>query len=408
MRITEKRTSLKTFLMGFGLIVTVCLLAGPKTAEAKYASLVMDAKTGLILHSSNMHTRNYPASLTKMMTLYMAFHALQTGRWTLNTRLSASRKATRQPPSKLAIDYRETITVDQAIRALVVKSANDIAVVVAEAHSGTERKFALNMTATARKLGMSRTTFRNASGLPHRGQLSTAHDMALLARRLMSDFPQYYGYFSETSFTYKGHTYYTHNKLMKSYKGADGLKTGYIRASGFNLVLSAVRNGQRLIGVVFGGNSSKHRNRHMAKLMNQGFRSMGVGADAEVRSAAKTPTPARKPKETVVASTRGTRSLPITKGEDWGVQVGAYGQYNPAYESAQKAVGIASKYLDQGMIKVVPLERRQKAPLYRARILGISKKEAYRACRMLERKRMPCMELRITDDMQLAFAGSDQ
>ena len=390
--------SSKSFPAAFFWVLLIFAWTTAKPAEAKYASLVMDAKTGLVLHAVNAHTLNYPASLTKLMTLYMVFDALRAGDWTLNTRIKASRKATRQPPSRLAVRYGETITINQAIRALIVKSANDVAVMVAEAYAGSERKFALRMTAMARKIGMSRSTFRNASGLPHRGQLSTAHDMALLARRLMTDFPEYYGYFSETSFTFHGRTFPTHNKLMRSYEGADGLKTGYIHASGFNLVLSAHRDNQRLIGVVFGGNTAKQRNRHLASLMNKGFRSLGIGANAP--QAAKARAQPNISEERPIA-----KNLP--NGDDYGVQVGAYAKYDPAYESARKAFNLASRYLDDGMIRIVPLKRRKKGPLYRARILGVSKREAYRACRLLERKSIPCMELKITETMQLAFAGNE-
>ena len=270
----------------------------------------------------------------------------------------------------------------EAILALVTKSANDVATAVAEHFSGSERRFALVMTAKARRLGMSRTTFRNASGLPHRGQLSTARDMAILARRLLADFPGHYHYFSTDSFHFDGVAHRNHNKLLASYEGADGIKTGYIRASGFNLVASARRGGDRLIGVVFGSDSSRSRNRHMAKLLDKGFSKLGPAP----KQANRPPQPAGgKP------------------GGQWGIQVGAYKSFSPAYAIAVKAQAQAPAYLEDGRIRVVPLRKGKRRPLYRARILGLSKRQAYRACRVLERRKMACMELR--QRIQLALAG---
>ena len=252
----------------------ICAIAQP--AHAKYASYVVDADTGEALAGLNEETRNYPASLTKMMTLYLMFDRLKSKKWTLASKLDVSRRAARQPASRLGLRAGTTITVEQAILALVTKSANDVATVVAENISGRERNFALKMTAKARSLGMSKTTFRNASGLPHRAQLSTAKDMSILARSLLRDFPEFYHYFSTASFTFNGVTHSNHNKLLKTYPGTDGFKTGYIRASGFNLVASATRDGRRIIGVVFGGRSSSHRNRHMAKLLDKGFDALRI------------------------------------------------------------------------------------------------------------------------------------
>ena len=248
------------------------VLLTPCSVQAKYASYVIEAQTGKVHHKVNENTRNYPASLTKMMTLYMIFDALKDERIKLNQKIKISSRAVRQPSSKVSLSKKDKMTFEQAIRAIVTKSANDVATAVAETLSKSERSFALSMTAKARSIGMTRSTFRNASGLPHRGQLSTAKDMATLARRLLRDFPQYYHYFSTKEFTYKGITHKNHNKLLQSYKGTDGIKTGYIRASGFNLVASVERNGHRLIGVVFGGRSSQMRNGHMSTLLDKSYR----------------------------------------------------------------------------------------------------------------------------------------
>ena len=260
---------------GAWLLLTVALalaLLPSDAAEARrYASIVIDTQTGRVLHADNPDRRAYPASLTKMMTLYMVFEALDIGKLKMNQKLPVSRRAAGMPPSKLGLRRGSTIRVEDAIMALITKSANDVATVVAESLGGTESNFAKMMTAKAKSLGMKNTTFRNASGLPNKHQLSTARDMARLAQALMRHFPRYYKLFSTRSFSYKGRNYRNHNKLLRTYKGTDGIKTGYTRASGYNLVASAVRNNRRIIAVVFGGKTGRSRDKHMAKLLNRGF-----------------------------------------------------------------------------------------------------------------------------------------
>lgn len=243
----------------------------PATANSKYAAYVIHADSGDILFDRYSNGRRYPASLTKMMTLYLLFEELEAGNLTLDTKLPISARAAGQPPSKLGLKKGTTITVETAIEALVVKSANDVAVVVAEKISGSEWRFAQKMTTRARSLGMSRTTFRNASGLPNSKQVTTAKDIATLTRRLIQDHPDYFHYFSAKSFTWNGRTYRTHNALVRTYVGADGMKTGYTRRSGFNLSTTAQRDGQRLIGVVLGGRSSASRDKHMREILDNAF-----------------------------------------------------------------------------------------------------------------------------------------
>ncbi len=258
-----------TVVLAVGLLAAQWIGASP--ALAKYAAMVVDAHTGKVLHAANADTRNYPASLTKMMTLYLLFEAIDEGRLSKASRLKVSSRAARQPPSKLGLRTGQTITVDTAIRALVIRSANDVAVVVAEALGGTEAKFARLMTAKAKQIGMSRTNFANASGLPNSKQLSTARDMAKLAQSLYFTFPHHYHYFGLTSFRYGKRTYQTHNRVARTYRGADGLKTGYTRASGYNLATSAERGGRRIIGIVFGGRSARSRDAHMVKLLDKAW-----------------------------------------------------------------------------------------------------------------------------------------
>ena len=372
------------------LFFAAVFLLGPVSAQAKYASYVINAKTGEVLHQINADTRNYPASLTKMMTLYMVFDGLQKGSISLNQSITISARAARQPSSKLGLLKGDTLTFEQAILALVTKSANDVATAIGENLGGTERKFALTMTARARAIGMSRTTFRNASGLPHRGQLSTARDMATLALRLFNDFPQYYHYFSTKSFVHNGLVHKNHNALLKTYKGTDGIKTGYIRASGFNLVASVERHGQRLIGVVFGGKSSRARDRHMAKLLNKSYAKIAPPINQTVAS---------------LKQAKRVKDHALTKLQ-WGIQVGAYKTTQPAYKIARRAVEKAPDLLFEGKIRVVPLKKGVRTLVYRARILGLSKHNAYRACKVLKRRNINCMELRMKQPLQqLAAAG---
>ena len=373
-------------LIAAALVAVVVGLSAAGEARAKYASYVIDADTGEVLHNINENTRNYPASLTKMMTLYMIFEPLEKGAIRLDQPLKISARAARQPASKLGLRRGGKLTWKQAILAIVTKSANDAATAVSENLAKSERDFALKMTAKARAIGMSRTTFRNASGLPHRGQLSTAKDMATLARRLMSDFPQHYHYFSTRTFRHNGLTHRNHNKLLKTYKGVDGIKTGYIRASGFNLVASVERQGRRLIGVVFGGRTSGARNKHMAKLLDKGYQKLGM---PNALTAAKS-----KSKKKVVASKTASGKL------KWGIQVGAYKTTKPAYKIAKLAIEKAPDLLFDGQIRVVPLTKGVRTPVYRARILGLSKRQAYRACKVLKRRKINCMELRMKQELQ--------
>lgn len=237
----------------------------------QYESIVVDADTGRVLHEANADIASPPASLTKMMTLYMLFDALKKGEVRMNTPMKASARAASQAPTKIGVARGKTITVDQAIDAEVTKSANDVAVIIAEHLAGTEDAFAERMTATARSMGMMQTTFKNASGLPDPGQFSSARDMAILAKHLIEDHPNYYPLFSRMEFAYGAQVIRTHNHLLENYEGADGIKTGYTVASGYNLVSSAKRGNQRIIGVVFGGATAAARDRHMVDLLDDGF-----------------------------------------------------------------------------------------------------------------------------------------
>ena len=242
-------------------------------SAAPYAAYVIDARTGEVLHARNANTRLHPASLTKMMTLYLAFEAIENGEISLDTKVTISKNAAAEPPSKLGLRAGQKIAMRYLIRAASVKSANDAATAIGEALSGSEARFARRMTRTAKALGMSRTTFKNAHGLTEKGHMSTAHDMTILGRHILYDFPQYYNLFSRrTTDAGVREVSNTNRRLLGSYKGADGIKTGYTRAAGSNLVASAERGNERIIATVFGGKSSASRNVKVAELLDLGFR----------------------------------------------------------------------------------------------------------------------------------------
>lgn len=252
------------------LFASISLLAAgdPAQANSRYSGIVIDAKTGKTLYSYKADTKRYPASLTKMMTMYMMFEALETGKISKKTRIRMSKYAASKPPSKLGIRPGRSIAAEHAILALATKSANDVAAAVAEHLGGSEANFGRMMTRKARELGMKSTTFRNASGLTAKGQLTTARDMARLGVALREHFPQYYHYFSTRSFKYGKANYRNHNRLLGRVKGVDGIKTGYTRASGYNLVSSVEARGRSIVAVVLGGRSGKSRNAQMQKLIS--------------------------------------------------------------------------------------------------------------------------------------------
>ncbi len=252
-------------LLAFGAVSTA-------SAE-KYASIVIDLETDQVLHARHADAPRYPASLTKAMTLYMLFDAMKSGEVKLYERLPVSRAAASQPPSALRLRAGSTITTKDAINALITKSANDVAVVVAERLGGTEQRFATLMTAKANAMGMENTTFKNASGLPNSQQLSTARDMSVLAERLLEDHADYYGYFANTKFSWGRSNYRNHNKLIGKVMGVDGIKTGYTRASGFNLMASAKRRGRRVVAIMFGGSTARSRDQHVSDLIEAAYKS---------------------------------------------------------------------------------------------------------------------------------------
>ena len=298
MLMAKQRGAIWRFFISIS-VVYAALGASPVDARPLFSAIAIDGHTGKIVHSRNADGMRYPASLTKVMTLYLLFRELKAGRISKTTKLYVSRYAASKPPSKLGLRAGSRIRVEQAILALVTKSANDVATTIAESLAGSEKAFARRMTQTARRLGMSRTTFRNASGLPDSRQRTTARDMAKLAQRIQRDFPQYYHYFRIRSFRYGKRTYRNHNKLLGRFRGTDGIKTGYTRASGFNLISSVRRGKKKVIAVVMGGRTGRARDSHMKSIITHAFS----------RVAAYTP-PKRKPVSVKPVPVPATKPMP--------------------------------------------------------------------------------------------------
>lgn len=258
----------KVFL---SIIGAICLFIFSQMGYARHAAILVEAESGAVLHEMEAAQAWYPASLTKLMTLYMTFDALSNKQMHLHDVMYTSKNAAQQPNSRLGLNIHESITVEQAILAIITRSANDASVVLAEHLAVTESNFAVRMTAKAHSLGMYNTYFMNATGLPNELQVTTAHDMALLALTLYHHFPEYYHYFSAHNFEFKGHTFLGINKFTANYNGAEGMKTGFTCNSGYNLVSSAQQHGKRLIGVILGGHSSNERYQLMINQMDHGF-----------------------------------------------------------------------------------------------------------------------------------------
>ena len=377
-------------------------------------SIVIDVETGGVLSAMNADAITYPASLTKMMTLYLVFEALNTGRLRLDQFLLVSYEAASRSPTKLGLRPGESIAVQELILGLVTRSANDAATVLAEGLAGSESAFAELMTRRARQLGMTSTVYRNASGLPNPDQYTTARDQAQLALALYRDFPREYRYFATREFYFRGNVIHNHNHLLDWYDGADGIKTGYIGASGYNLAASAVRNGRRLIGVVMGGPSAGTRDREMAALLDRGFIEVGAGtiavarreppaAVAEVEPSQPAPAREKPGGLTRAASRLAARLSPIAKaeaapvaheqrnataGERWSIQLGAFRAETTAEQAARTAALLPTA---KGKpVQIVAPARADKDRFYRARLLNFSPQEAWSACVALRKKNLEC------------------
>ena len=425
--------------------------------DPRYAALIMDPQTGEILHQKNADERRYPASLTKMMTLYLLFDALKAGKLNLDDTMDVSENAARQPQTNIHLNPGDDVPVELAIKAIVVRSANDVSIVVAEELGGSVTRFAKAMNEKAEALGMKNTHFENPNGLPDPEQYTTARDMAKLGIALKRDFPEYYPYFATREFSWNGATYYTHNRVMLRYSGVDGIKTGYINKAGFNLVTSAVRGGRPLIGVVLGGTSGRWRDDQMISLLNSGYTVLAsrgqqrgkiyaqnlprlpdgqpitvqqaANSDEAVRStidlanveadrgAVREAMAASSPFAVVDAMAQGDISEPTDVAAaiapaaarashsvvaeaavrsmlpEWGIQIGAFSNKSLAEKAVQQAKTIAAAALKTS--KLAPLASKNKTKgVYRARIENLSELQAREACSKLLAKNSPCFVYR--------------
>jgi D-alanyl-D-alanine carboxypeptidase len=362
------RPPLRAAALGL-LALLAGVIASPAAAQigsSRYAAIVVEAGSGRVLLAHEADAPRHPASLTKMMTAYMVFEAVRGSRVHWSTPVAFSAHAAAHPPSKLGLPAGSRITLEQALLAIITRSANDAAAAIAETLGGTEANFARLMTLRARQLGMRDTVFRNASGLPDPAQITTARDMATLGLRLLADFPAEYRYFSTESFSLRGRIHRNHNRLLASYDGADGIKTGYIRASGFNVVTSATRNGRRLVGVVLGGASAAERDQHMADLLDQAF-------GGPIRTASAAP-PIRLVARAQAAPAR-----------DWAVQVGAFRDRGGAVAAARAV----ARQIGGGAAKVEQA-RLGNRTVWRAQVVGLSEGQARQGCADRQRRRQDC------------------
>jgi D-alanyl-D-alanine carboxypeptidase len=450
-----------------GLLLAIVSFSGQAFAKPVASSIMVDAVTGEIISTSNADVSTYPASLTKMMTLYLLFDALKHGQIKLTDSIIFSDHAASQDATNLAVSAGASIKVETAILAVVVRSANDAATAIGERIGGSEWGFAKKMTQTARALGMKNTTYLNANGLPNPGQRTTARDQAILAVALLRDFPEYYRYFAAERFSYRGVQYAGHNRVLNKLNGADGIKTGYIRASGFNLVSSAEQNGRRLVGVVLGGSTPYLRDKQMVAMMNKGFKTPASGSGTMLAlSAPNSAGPAKAPAVVVAAApvsvpaamiaaaamapddaaqpvvnssedanddggaimpasiSSGDPLLPILKpgsglqlqyadaaapdsqamenvwhsgNTGYGVQVGAYSQYAPAQKAAVRVTRAMPDLFTDSRIAID-----EQGKLYRARVTGLSKADAEKACAQLKAKKADCMVFTTEDGLAKA------
>ncbi len=401
----------KTFIALFSFVF---MMLQSLPTSARYAAIVIDADTGRVIHETEAAQRWYPASLTKVMTLYMTFQALESGRLRLHDMLTVSQHASMQPSSKLGLHYGQNISVENAIMAVTTRSANDAAVLLAETLGGNEARFASLMTEQAHRLGMSSSSFQNASGLPDEGQISSARDLAILSSALIRDFPQYYPYFSATEFRYKGRVLPNTNRILKSYPDADGLKTGFTCGSGYNLIASAKRNGHRLIGVLLGAHSSAERFEQMGNLLDIGFEksnaagvhvsqlsdddfapppfqlssnrcagsAMQMGADA---GSSQHEAISIKPREK-------HRSNPRTHAADWSVMLGSDSRKIDADVNLKQARTVLGPLAKSGQPQIVKI-RAKGGQVWRAEWTGLQPADAKSICKRLRAKHQECTVL---------------
>ncbi len=391
--------------------------------QSKYAAIIVDAKTGEVLYAKRADSPRYPASITKVMTLYLTFEALASGKLRLDDRVPFSPRATAQAPTKLGVRAGDSITVSEAMQAMAIKSANDVAVAMAEKLGGTESRFAALMTLRAQELGMHNTRFVNASGLPDSRQITTARDIAIMSRAVMRDYPQYYRLFSQQQFTFRGQTMGNHNRLLGRMPGVDGIKTGFTNASGFNVAVSAVRDNRRLIGVVMGGPTTALRDQNAEDLLLTGFDVMSRRARGEkitiaqnlfepelsgpvqrgaveqgdadqdgmkIVLASATPTQ-RASRIQIVEPRKADKAeakdkVAVKAKGKWTVQVGAF----PSRADAKEQIAFVEKRFGK-QFSAATGSTDKGGGSYRARFAGFNEAGAKDACKALKARKLACM-----------------
>ncbi len=397
----------------------LAFLTGGAVAQP-LSCLVADVDSGYILTKENADTPLPPASLTKVMTLYLTFSALEKGWFTMDSPLPISEYAASQEPSNLSLVAGDTITVREAILALIVKSANDVAVVLAESMAHNEPEFAEMMTQAAAQLGMYRTVFKNASGLHHPNQFTCAQDMAILTLATIKNFPQYYPLFATQSFTYKGREYHTHNHVLLDYQGAEGFKTGYISAVGYNIISTATRQNRKLVGIVLGDQSAPERDNYVKALLDKGFQKVQHQQQAvsqgklhpvfdplhrksmvsRLNMDVFAPVMATQTQKAVaVGKNWANKPIPVPPSSstpeisvaqttyDWAIQVGAF-------STPERALNMANEALSLLNHPNCSVQTQRNNNIYRSRLIGFKTKQmAENACSTLQSNRHPCFVL---------------
>ncbi len=383
-------------LARISLIVLFCIYS--EVSAETYPEIVIDGNTGAVLHQQRVFQSWYPASLTKMMTLYLTFASLASGELKLNDKLNASAYATSQPPSRLGLVQGETLSVYDAITALATVSANDVAVVIAERLAGNEHDFAVKMTLQAQRLGMTGTRFKNASGLPNSAQVTNAHDMVILGYRLLQDFPQHFDFFSVRTFTYKRKKRSNTNRLLADYAGSDGIKTGFTCGSGYNLVASVHRGTERLIGVVLGGGSGSERNSRMRNLLNLGFRKLksagrGVNVDS-LTNLFETKIAAAPIRLSTSKCGQAASNWIYTEGNlpGWGVLLGVFVDKKAATAKLQKFARELRKIAPSGRPALV-MRKFYRGSSWKILLVDLEKLQAGKICKYLRKSARPCVAL---------------
>jgi len=357
-------------IRGFALFIMAIVGSVRADTLPQPAAIIIDAKSGQVIFEHNANAPRHPASLAKMMTLYLTFQAIGTDRISGTAPLPVSTHAAAQPRSKLGLKAGDTVSAPSAILALVTKSANDVAMVLAEAIAGGEAEFVARMNAQAHELGMDRTLFQNPTGLHDPAQITTAKDMIILARALMRDFPAEYAYFSVREFEHEGRIHTNHNRLLGNYTGTDGIKTGYVRAAGFHLAVSVHRQGQHVIGVIMGSPNAKARDLNMIYLLENAFSRLiaDQGGDAEANP------------KIMMAGEMLT----------WSVQVGAFSEPSSAQQYGRSVAHLMIGLPTEATVSVVEINNQGRV-LHRARVVGMTQKDAWRACAQLHAASMACL-----------------